>query len=329
MAENVAKVTLEVGTDTSKVAGQVAAAKAQVEAGGVAVDAAGKATAATNAQTAATSRLGEQLKGVKKTYGEQIEVVQSLIGKIAAIGGIATIAFNVGKAIRENIVEALKDSATRANEFIENLDFNKPRENAAQLQQRLNEINSELAFALEQQAEALEDQRTALFVLERRASTTREVNRLQAEANQIQKRLINDLKQANAQEDEQRKNRAKENARLEDEARKRRIEEGNLLDRLDEEGRRGRQRIDDEQQRRREAFEDAQAQAAAIARAQQEAAAKVQQSWSNAYRAIREESNRAFATDQAASMVQLAAQLRMEGTVAAANMNQIIVQGVG
>jgi hypothetical protein len=55
----------------------------------------------------------------------------------------------------------------------------------------------------------------------------------------------------------------------------------------------------------------------------------VQASWAASFRAIREESNRAFATDQAASMVQLAGQLRIEGMTAAANMNQIIVQGVG
>ena len=63
--------------------------------------------------------------------------------------------------------------------------------------------------------------------------------------------------------------------------------------------------------------------------AEQRRAHQVRQAWTNAYRAIREESNRAFATDQAASMVQLAGQLRIEGMTAAANMNQIIVQGVG
>ena len=53
--------------------------------------------------------LGGKLKATKKLYGEQIEVVQGLIGKIAAIGGIATLAYSAGKAIREFIVEALRD----------------------------------------------------------------------------------------------------------------------------------------------------------------------------------------------------------------------------
>ena len=323
----VAKVSIGIEGDTSKLKADVAKATNEVNAAGAA--SAAKATDATNKQAAATSALGEKLKSVKKTYGEQIEVVQGLIGKIAAIGGIATIAFNVGKAIRENIVESLKDGAERAADFIASLDFNKPRENAEKLQQRLNEVNSELAFALEQQAEALEDQRSALFVLERRAASTREVNRLQEESNNLQKRLTDALKQANALEDEQRQKRATEDERLASEAKQRQTEQANLLEQLNEQGRVGRQRIDDEQQKRREQFEDFQAQMQEMTRQQQEAAAKVQASWAASFRAIREESNRAFATDQAASMVQLAGQLRIEGMTAAANMNQIIVQGVG
>ena len=56
-------------------------------------------------------------------------------------------------------------------------------------------------------------------------------------------------------------------------------------------------------------------------------AKRSQEAWVDSLRAIREESNRAFNTDQAATMVQLAGNLRTTATIASANMNRIVVGG--
>ena len=56
-------------------------------------------------------------------------------------------------------------------------------------------------------------------------------------------------------------------------------------------------------------------------------AKRSQDAWVDSLRAIREESNRAFNTDQAATMVQLAGNLRTTATIATANMNRIVVGG--
>jgi len=58
-----------------------------------------------------------------------------------------------------------------------------------------------------------------------------------------------------------------------------------------------------------------------------QSAKKINESFAESFRNIREESNRAFNTDQAASMVQLAGNLRTTATIATANMNRIVVGG--
>lgn len=320
MADPIDQV-ISLRADTSKLDADLAAAKAKAEAGTAGADAASKATAATNAQTAATSRLGDELRKVKKTYGEQIEVVQGLIGKIAAIGATVAIAYKTGAAIREYIVSALEDGAERAKDFQASLTSLDTAVRFEATKKQIAEVEGQLAGAMED-AESITVRGSGILT-----------NIYERKIQQLKEQLATLRRDAKIQEDflkgfgkdprsVERDKRAKED----DERRK---SDAEILDRMEEEARKGRRRIDDEQQKRREAFEDFQAQQAAQVRAQQEAAAKVQQSWTNAYRAIREESNRAFATDQAASMVQLAAQMRLEGTIAAANMNQIIVQGVG
>jgi hypothetical protein len=58
-----------------------------------------------------------------------------------------------------------------------------------------------------------------------------------------------------------------------------------------------------------------------------QSAKRINEAFSESFRSIREESNRAFNTDQAASMVQLAGNLRATATLATANMNRIVVGG--
>ena len=414
----VAKVSMGLEADTSKVAGQVEAAKAQIEsAGGSAVTATDKVTAATKKQEATLSPLGEKLKGIKKTYGEQVEVVQGLIGKLFAVGAVAGTFFKIGEAISTHVIEQLKTANDHVAEFNLQLDRTDAKAASRQVSQEIEKINAALvdsygswntlkqtlSFGMfgDDPQELLDRQQTlnkqiAAFsnrvAKERRdkqaaeeekfladlaklnqdaiRSTMTEEEKIRAEA-EDRIRAIRDAynklngesavaaEQATAdaivainQDTAQRlakieEDRRKEEERKAKEAQQKKYDEERLLGELDEQGRAGRKRIDDEQQRRRESFEDSQAAVAEFYRKQKEDADKaakdatdkmdaeqrrahqVRQAWTNAYRAIREESNKAFATDQAASMVQLAAQMRLEGTVAAANMNQIIVQGVG
>jgi hypothetical protein len=58
-----------------------------------------------------------------------------------------------------------------------------------------------------------------------------------------------------------------------------------------------------------------------------QSAKRINEAFSDSFRSIREESNRAFNTDQAATMVQLAGNLRTTATIATANMNRIVVGG--
>lgn len=414
----VAKVSMGLEADTSKVAGQVEAAKAQIEsAGGTAVTATDKVTAATKKQEATLSPLGEKLKGIKKTYGEQVEVVQGLIGKLFAVGAVAGTFFKIGEAISTHVIEQLKTANDHVAEFNLQLDRTDAKAASRQVSQEIEKINAALVdsygswntlkrtlsfgFFGDDPQELLDRQQTlnkqiAAFsnrvAKERRdkqaaeeeklladlaklnqdaiRSTMTEEEKIRAEAEDRIRAIrdaYNKLKGESAVAAEQatadaivainqdtadrlakiEEDRRKEEERKAKEAQQKKYDEERLLGELDEQGRAGRKRIDDEQQRRREAFEDSQAAVAEFYRKQKEDADKaakdatdkmdaevrraqqVRQAWTNAYRAIREESNRAFATDQAASMVQLAAQMRLEGTVAAANMNQIIVQGVG
>jgi hypothetical protein len=414
----VAKVSMGLEADTSKVAGQVEAAKAQIEsAGGSAVTATDKVTAATKKQEAALSPLGEKLKGIKKTYGEQVEVVQGLIGKLFAVGAVAGTFFKIGEAISTHVIEQLKTANDHASEFAltinradakaaarqvgdelakinaaladsystwntlkQTLSFGMFGDDPQELLDRQKKLNDELAAFSNRIAKERRDKQAAeeeklladLAKLNQDAirATMTEEEKIRAEAQDRIQAITDKYNQLNAESkiaSEQatadaivainqdtaarlakiEEDRRKEEERKAKEAQQKKYDEERLLAELDEQSQAGRKRIDDEQQRRREAFEDSQAAVAEFYRKQKEDADKaakdatdkmdaeqrrahqVRQAWTNAYRAIREESNRAFATDQAASMVQLAGQLRIEGMTAAANMNQIVVQGVG
>jgi len=414
----VAKVSMGLEADTSKVAGQVEAAKAQIEsAGGSAVTATDKVTAATKKQEAALSPLGEKLKDIKKTYGEQVEVVQGLIGKLFAVGAVAGTFFKIGEAISTHVIEQLKTANDHASDFAltinradakaaarqvgdeltkinaaladsystwntlkQTLSFGMFGDDPQELLDRQKKLNDELAAfsnriakerrdkqAAEEEklladlaklnqdairATMTEEEKIRAEAQDRIGAITDKYNQLNAESKTASEQATADAIVAINQDTAARlakieEDRRKEEERKAKEAQQKKYDEERLLAELDEQGRDGRKRIDDEQQRRREAFEDSQAAVAEFYRKQKEDADKaakdatdkmdaeqrrahqVRQAWTNAYRAIREESNRAFATDQAASMVQLAGQLRIEGMTAAANMNQIIVQGVG
>ena len=414
----VAKVSMGLEADTSKVAGQVEAAKAQIEsAGGTAVTATDKVTAATKKQEATLSPLGEKLKGIKKTYGEQVEVVQGLIGKLFAVGAVAGTFFKIGEAISTHVIEQLKTANDHVAEFNLQLDRTDAKAASRQVSQEIEKINAALVdsygswntlkrtlsfgFFGDDPQELLDRQQTlnkqiAAFsnriAGERRKkqaddegklladlakmnqdairATMTEEEKIRAEAQDRIQAITDKYNQLNAESKiaaEQatadaivainqdtadrlakiEEDRRKEQERKDKEAADKRLRDFETLLQMEEESQKARFRAEDEEEQRRNRLEDLAAFWAEVDRkrkedadkaakdatdkmdAEQRRAHQVRQAWTNAYRAIREESNRAFATDQAASMVQLAAQLRTEGTVAAANMNQIIVQGVG
>ena len=378
MAEAPIKMGIEVTADTSKVKQQLAQTAGEVNATGAA--AADKATEATKKQEAATVSLGEKLKGVKKTYGEQIEVVQGLIGKIAAIGGIATIAFTVGKAIREYIVSALEDGAEKAKDFSASLNFNDPSKSAEALTAEIQRVEGALAATKEQYdnlvaagfggtaaliagqraqsqlEEQLRDLRTRRGVNEKaaEAKADREAAEKKAEEDkkaaekaaadvasitsqarldamteqerivaEAEARIAELIKAFNAQTNEARI--ASEQATIDAIAAIRgKAEEDVDKKRKDAEAEAARKK-EEERQKEEEWWEKLRKQQ----EEQAQQAKRTRDAWSNAYQAIREESNKAFASDQAASLVQFAQQLRIEGMAASASMNRIVVEGVG
>lgn len=371
----VAKVSIGIEGDTSKLKADVAKATNEVNAAGAA--SADKATDATNKQSAATSALGDRLRSVKKTYGEQIEVVQGLIGKIAAIGGIATIFYKIGESISLYVIERLKTATENVNTFRESLDRMDSRAKQVQIGNKFDELNAKLA-TVESQFRPVTNLMLKIMpqvggIIADDADKIRaEIKGLsdfaQGVSNNIE-RIRENAKQLTTTQDQEKavrdfsalREQARRDSMTEEErivadgeakifqvmaawnlmSAQDRISTANATEDLIAQIRRkaaadaakviadaaeeARKKAEDERRKEEEWWDKLRKHQ----EEQDQRAKQTRESWSNAYRAIREESNRAFATDQAASMVQLAGQLRIEGMTAAANMNQIIVQGVG
>ena len=371
-----------VEADTSKLGPQLSAAAGQVNAaGGAAAGAVDKATEATNKQAAATSALGERLKAVKKTYGEQVETIQGLIGKVFAVGAIATTFYKIGEAISLYVIDRLKTANQRAEEFRKTI--SKTDEAAARMQiaDKFDELSEKL-YHMEVQfrpltnflqetipqignllGDNLKDTREQLRQLAIDAQTTTnranlkknfkeqqdaakeaaktqqdaakqvadaiaaarldamtEEERIVAEA---EARIAELIKAFNAQTNEARI--ASEQATIDAIAAIRgKAEEDVDKKRKDAEAEAARKK-EEERQKEEEWWEKLRKQQ----EEQAQQAKRTRDAWSNAYQAIREESNKAFASDQAASLVQFAQQLRIEGMAASASMNRIVVEGVG
>lgn len=369
--------------DTSKLDADLAAAKAKAEAGTAGADAASKATTATNAQTAATSRLGDELRKVKKTYGEQIEVVQGLIGKIMAVGAVTATFYKIGEVIGTQIVDKLQSAADKANDFLMTVNRADPKAAIKQIADQVQVLNAEIASTDEIQQQAFRAMAAAgspigtLFAKDREKlveERKRLVDQLKALGGRVardaakdeadiaakaaekeasdRKRQLDTLNALNqraildAATDEERLV-AESQARIveiqtafnalsiEDQktqlnaARKAigAIEEKAIADIAE----RRKKAADDAKREREDAERKAEEERESLRRwydEQEQAASRVRQAWVNSFRAIRDENNKAFATDQAASMVQFAQQLRIEGMVAQAGMNRIVVEGI-
>jgi len=126
----------------------------------------GFATAVTKAQSAASQtvvsasnvdtivnesrRADEAIEvGFVKSFKRARASVTSFIGAAAGIAGISFMAYRVGQAIREYIIDVLSTGTEKAERFISTLDFSKPAESAAQLQKELDSVNERLAGSSE------------------------------------------------------------------------------------------------------------------------------------------------------------------------------------
>jgi hypothetical protein len=290
------------------------------------------------------------------------------LGVAGLIAGTATTFYAIGQAIRVAIIENMQTATERALGFKQALDLSDVQGSLQSYNDELANLESQLAGRMEgnllgrlsrilKSDESLQNEITQKRKDRDALQQTQDAARRRDE--RIKEKADAEAKAKEQAETKrrdqiaQRKQEAEDGKRFGEEAFQ--TEQDNLVNSLDErtrivaESARKRNELEDkfnaltfqqqdknqeaydrardalilERNRRLREFDQQQVESA------QEAAAKVQQAWSNAYRAIREESNRAFATDQAASMVQFAQQMRIEGITASAKMNQIVVQGVG
>ena len=372
---NAGTITYAVEADTSKLKADVAKAEGEVNAAGEVAST--KATDAIKKQSAAADTLGGKLRGIKKTYGEQIEVVQGLIGKIAAVGAIAVTFYKIGEAISTYVIARLQTAKENMEAFRQTLD--KTNAQAAQLTiaNKFDELNQRL-YETETQFRPLTN--LILDVMPTIGGIVAD------DANKIRDELknLNDITAATANNLRRIRENAKQAAIVDDQRKAvdefTKLREQSRLDSMTEEERivaegeakivevmaawnrmAAEDRIRTAQatedliaEIRRKAASDAAKKAADAAeearkkaederkkeedwwdkvrdwnKEQEDNARKVREAWVSSLKAIREESNKAFSTDQAASMTQFAQQLQFENITATANMNRIIVEGVG
>jgi hypothetical protein len=371
--------------DTSAIPGDVAKAKAQVDA--AAADTAAKATEATNKQTAATSALGEKLKQVKKTYGEQIEIVQGLLGKIFAVGAIATTFYKIGEAISTYVIERLKTANQRAEEFRATLDKTNTAASQVKIADKFDELNKKLmevnaqvrpitnvmlelfpnfAGLLADDANKIRDELKNLNdIAQATANNARRIRGVAQAAADAQEaeRYAKQLEALNAINSKAIFDSLGEEEQLEAEAQARILEiikAHNALaaaDRLAKAGetkaaieaiertlgaemdKRAKAAADEaakkaeEERKKREAEQEEYrkwwAEQEEAQRKQAEAAAKARDAWVQSLKAIRSEINATFGAETANSITQFGQQIQGLGMATSANMNRIVVEGVG
>lgn len=161
---NAIELGIGLRADDSQLAGDIARIKAKVE--GTPIPAAtASVQGATAEATEATKKLGEETKKVgekskealgegglagklraaKKLYGEQIEVVQGIIGKFMAVGAVAVTFYNIGKVIGEQIVDKLETAAEKANNFLMTVDRSNTKSAIEKISAQVNKLNAEIA----------------------------------------------------------------------------------------------------------------------------------------------------------------------------------------
>ena len=405
MASNeIGDLKFKVDADTTPAAAQIEALKQQTEAKGVSdlkgfgsaaemnafAEEAAKARQATESiGNAAEKGLGEggvggKLKAAKKLYGEQIEVVQGLIGKISAVGVIATTFFKIGEAIGEYVIDKLATAKEKADEFREavdtgdltkgikaygdqlvdlNLKINKlylERTNAGGGKRVREQIDSEIKALVAQRDEYSRQYQSISIGEQNRKRTFATLAKMRENDKAAEKKADDEKKEAEAKKkaaeekkQEEAKNAVDKIASLQKKAAYDVMTEEQKID-ADAQAARDELiqthnkmsvevRLDNEEDftRALEDINEKQYQAFAkiadernkhieeINKKMEESAKRTSDAWVSSFRSIREASNSVFNVDQAASMVQLAQQMQVSATTAHANMNRIVVEGVG
>jgi len=297
------------------------------------------------------------LRRSKKQFGEQIEVVQGLIGKIAAIGTTAVIAFKAGEAASETFIETLKTGKEKADDFKESLDLSDVAGSLKAFDDALAELDARMA---ERKAGTVKGYFSS--ILQSDASLQDEINKQREARENLAK-----ANKAAKDRDDRNKTTKENNDKAKEEAKQYLDYRTNTLDKLASEQRAAELDMMDERKRASEESSDKidaldkefrklsfadqmkyedQFDAARNAinaayfakkrkwqeedtKKQLEDAKKVADAWVSSFRSIREASNSVFNTDQAASMVQFSQQMMVSATIAHANMNRITVEGVG
>jgi hypothetical protein len=303
------------------------------------------------------SGISAWLRRGKKDWGEQVEVVQGLIGKVAAVGATAVIAYKTGEAAFNAFSEVIKNATDRAQDFKDTLDLTDVAGSLKKYDDELADLDAQMAGRREGN------------ILGRISRLYKSDEDLQKEINQKREAREALARTDKAKKDGDNRNKAsketndksKEDAKqyldlrtntldklateqrsaeldMMDERKRASEESSDKIDALDKEFR----KLSFADQMKYEAQFDASRNAINAAyfakkrkwqdedtKKQLEDAKKVADAWVSSFRSIREASNSVFNTDQAASMVQFSQQMMVSATIAHANMNRITVEGVG
>jgi DNA repair exonuclease SbcCD ATPase subunit len=327
-------VEMKISGDTSPLIQDVAEAKVEVE---KLADGTSKlATETTKAGAAAKEAFGEGgqtqggLKGLNKTLGDTVGQVQGLIGKFAIVTGVATGMFALGRAIREGVIDVLRDGATAAKDFAESLQSVAPKDLVADFDKKIKEVEGKLddAYAdveqtrgnalvisnalAKRRVKQFEDELTQLKndaqkqreAVEAGTESAKKIADAKALAEQFEAEVVAMIKR-NAAAKELDQKRADENNKIEEERRRERVKA-----------------IGEEMK----AQEDLADKVAEYQRRQREAAERTKQAWVDSLTAIKAASNDVFGNNRAVSDAGMAGVVSSIGTRSAAN-NRVVFEG--
>lgn len=370
-------IEIKIGGDATPLIADIEAAKAKVESSNVSGKvSAGAAQAATEVAAIGTSaeksaaslnQMGQAadkavgptsdaatgLKGLNKVLGDTVGQVQALIGKFAIVTGVATGMFALGRAIREAVVEALKDGTAEAKKFKDELDKFTPADRLKDFEKQIKDVEAALATATEDMertkgtalvisyglaGDRVQRFKAELTELNRMAETERKALEARRDSEQkiADKKKADDAAQQAAKEfdiwfDAYLKKRRTEKAARDEQANDDLVAYRDLLNkRIDasaEYNARVDKALEDEATARERQIQDFRDDMRQLGDEMEKQARRTQQAWESSLRSIREASNAAFNTDNARSMVELAGNLNQTATTASANMNRIIVGG--
>ena len=316
----------EIEDRTRKVMDEANAAAAEMEQLARSMDRAGTAG---NGAFGTNSKTTEGLKGMNKALSDSVGQAQALFGKLAIVAGTATGMFALGQAIREYVVKSLESGAEKAKDFAASLNFNDSTKSAESLRAQIQQVEGDLAAT----KQSYDELRQAGFGATADLMRGPEVQKkLEEELAALRRSLRVEERDASAKKAKADEEAAKKKADADDERANQQAQKyiDQLNARIDasaEYNARVDKSLEDEATARERQIQDFKESMKEMGDEMTKQARRAQEAWVDSLRSIREESNRAFNTDQAASMVQLAGNLRTTATIATANMNRIVVGG--